>query len=178
MKKLLICLGLVLAVGLLFAACTNTEQPSDDQGNTGLSGEPADILNSLIENCDVEMVPTMDVEVSADNAQHYLGLTSEQFTQYVQSAAVKEAAINAQAHLVAVLQCTDEAAAAEVKGMIAENFDPMRWICVTPEQCFVVDAGSYVLLAATYEDVAAALQTAFANAAGSSMGTVEVFYPN
>ena len=43
MKKLLICLSLVLAVGLLFAACTNTEQPSDDQGNTGLSGEPADI---------------------------------------------------------------------------------------------------------------------------------------
>lgn len=177
MKKLLISLALVLSVGLLFAACANNE-PADNPGEAGLSGEPADILNNLIEACDVEMVNTMDVAISADNAQYYLGLSSEQFSQYVESAAVKEAAINAQAHLLAVIKCADADAAAELKTLVAENFDPLRWICVIPEQCFVVEADNYLLLAATYADVATALQNAFADAAGSSMGAVEVFYPN
>ena len=178
MKKLIISLSLVLSVGLLFAACSNNNESADNQNAADLSGEPSDILNSLIEACDVEMVNTMDVAVSPDNAQYYLGLSSEQFTQYVESAAVKEAAINAQAHLVAVIKCADADSAAELKTLIATNFDPLRWICVTPEQCFVVDADNYLVLAATYADVATALQTAFADAAGSNMGAVEVFYPN
>jgi len=177
-KKLLISLALVLSVGLLFAACANNNEPADNPGEAGLSGEPADILNNLIEACDVEMVNTMDVAISADNAQYYLGLSSEQFSQYVEAAAVKEAAINAQAHLLAVIKCADADAAAELKTLVAENFDPLRWICVIPEQCFVVEADNYLLLAATYADVATALQNAFADAAGSSMGAVEVFYPN
>ena len=158
----------------------DNDQPSggNNEPAGGLSGDPATVLNTLINSCDVEMAGTMDIAVSADSAQRYLGLSSEQFSQYVTSAAVKEAAINAQAHLVALIQCKDASAAAQVKSLAASGFDPLRWVCVTPEQCFVVDAGSYVLLAATYADVSAALQSAFAGLAGSSMGAVNVFYPN
>ena len=176
MKKLLLSLVLILAVGLLFTACNNGQDlPAED---TALAGTPADILNSLVENCDVEMVGMLDTEITADNVQRYLGLSADQLSQYVTATAVKEAAINAQAHLLAVVQCVDNDAAAEVKSLIAQNFDPQRWVCVLPEQCFVVEAGNYVFLAATYNDVAEALKTAFANAAGSSMGEITVFYPN
>ena len=178
MKKLLISLALVCGVGLLLAACAADQTPGQQPNAEPLSGEPADILSALIDACEVEMVNTLDVELTADNAQYYLGLSSDQFTNYVKSVAVKEAAINAQAHLVAVIECADADAASEVKTLIAENFDPQRWVCVSPEQCFVVDSGNYLLLAATYDDVAEALKTAFATAAGSSMGTVDVFYPN
>lgn len=174
-KSLVLVVILTLCLALLLSACAPAEQP-DGEGNTELSGTLEEIMNEIIAAAEYDFPQPFVEDVTADSASSYLGLTAEQFNTYVQECYALNAAITTQAHLMALVKCTDATAAATVKGLIADNFDSGRWICVMPEQSFVVDSGSYVLLASTYNDAAEAIKTGFAAVAGDSAGEVDVFY--
>jgi len=127
-------------------------------------------------SADNGLAVSMDIQLTANNCQDMAGLTPDQFTQNVKEAWISMAMIMTIPHSVVLLECNSAADAQTVKSAIAAGFDPHKWICVIPEQCFVVEAGSWVLFAATRNDVAAALQTAFKDLAGGQTGAVNKFY--
>jgi hypothetical protein len=155
-----------------------TEPPPTDL----LSGDLPDILASVLDDAnarlegDDKFVGSFEDPVTADNCNGILGLTPEEFERYVAEAYVSTAAISTFAHQVALIRCKDFAAAAEVMRLVAAGFDLTKWICAFPEECFVMDSGSYVLLVATKAKGAEALRTSFEVAARGYVGDANVFY--
>lgn len=139
-----------------------------------LTGTPEEILALLKEK--VEPLMTQDSAVTAELAQGATGLTAAQFEEYVVTAAESAAVISAQAQTTVVLQCKDAAAASQVKTRIAAEFDSGKWICVFPEQSLVMEAGSYVMLAAGTKDSTDALAAAFGELAQGQASAPYIFY--
>jgi hypothetical protein len=160
-------------------APSETGAPEDGGAGGGgaLAGELPDILSALMEKANGILDEgnrfgmTLNDQVTAETCQGKLGLSPEQFGMYVSDAYASTAAISAFAHEVAIIRCKDAAAAAEVKKLAAEGFDPMQWVCVAPDRCYVVDSGEYVLLVATVDPGAGAIEQAFAEMAASGGGT-------
>lgn len=198
-KNLIVILTLMLALSSVLAGCKasippaatptapaasatpvqtpapTTPAPEPTDTATGLSGGTKDILAALFKKAALDF-DTFDETVTAENCQSYLGLTPEQLAEYAEEASASPAAMNVSAHLMALVKCKDAAAAAEVKKLVAEGFDAGRWVCVFPDQAFVVDAGAYVLLVATYDEIAAPVQDAFLEMAGADAGEVDTFF--
>ena len=170
MKKIL-CLIAAAALLLGFAACSPAAGAKDT-----LTGTPAEVFTQLKDTAALELGMTMDNDVTAENSQYILGLTPEQFGQYVEAAYESTAAIATFAQSNAVIKCKDAAAAAEVKKLIAAGFDSAKWICVFPEQSLVVESGSYVLLAVGKAETGNALVEALGTLSGNNTGASEVFY--
>jgi hypothetical protein len=119
---------------------------------------------------------TLNDQVTAETSQGKLGLAPEQYAEYVSDAYASTAAISAFAHEVAIIRCKDAAAAAEVKKLVAGGFDPNQWVCVAPDQCYVMEAGELVLLVATVNPGADAIKDAFAAMAGIDPAAADVFF--
>jgi len=141
MKKM-ICVAMGLALMLGSAACgRKTFLPSE-----ALTGTPREIFAQLKERAEFPM--SVDNDVTADNAAGVLGLTADEFRQYVLSAVEAMPMLTTQAQTVVVAKCKDAVAAAKVKQLISAGFDINKWTPVEPEQISVVESGSYVLLVA------------------------------
>ena len=180
MKRVLSAL-LVIAALVSTAACAATPVQSK------LSGAPEDILNKLLEDLaatGVQMPMSLPpMAVTADISQNTLGISEADFNKYVTAASNSTAAIGTFAHQIAVIEAKDTDSAAAIKKLIAHTpdnpddggYNPMKWICVWPEQCLVVESGNYVLLMACAKSVAEAGVTAFQAAAGE-IGEVNTFF--
>jgi hypothetical protein len=166
---------------LLLAASAGCAAKAPAVSDT-LSGSPAEIMESLRSGADAllsnedKLPMSFDSPVDGETCQDRLGLTPEQLEQYVEDGVVLTAAIITHAHELALVKCKDAASAVEVKKLIADGFDSGKWICVFPEESFVMDSGSYVLLAATTAAAADALRQSFASLAGELVGEAKVFY--
>ena len=198
MKKklsIILCLTLLLSVALM--GCNSSAKPVEkapedeevvvtnppevepsveEQPSDGLSGSAQEVLEQLLTASDFDFGMVEDYAVTEENTASMLGLTPEEFSQNVEEAHVSTGALTTSAHLVAVIKCNDSAAANHVKDLVAGGFDSGRWICVFPQESFVVEAGDYVLLVASREEGAAALKDAFDTMAGESVGNVNVFF--
>jgi len=172
MKKLL-CIIAAATLLLIIAACNTTPGAKDT-----LTGMPGEIIAQLKET--VELGMTFDDEITPDSTvstpQIALGLTDEQFAQFVESAYEAKAMILTAAQRTAVVKCKDAAAATQVKKLIAEGFDSHQWICVFPDQSVVVESGSYVLLAVGQVETTNALVEAFKSISGGNTGSPDVFF--
>ncbi len=192
-KQITTVLALLLALAALVSGCkptgpaattppaetlapaTPSPTPETTPVQSGLTGDTKDILAAISKGANIDF-ETFDEQVSAETSQSYIGLTPEQLAEYAEDAYVSIAALNVSAHLTALVKCKDAAAAAEVKSLIADNFDSHRWVCVQPEQCLVVEAGNYVFLVASYNETATALKDAFLALAGDAAGEADVFF--
>ena len=134
---------------------TVTDKASEILGNAGMS---------------------FDEAVTGENSQNLIGLSSADFDKYVKDAYASQAMIMTHAHQVVLIRCTDAKSTDTVRKLIENGFDPTKWICVFPEQCFTIIAGDCILFAATDNNTAEALKTAFADLAGDLAGTPEIFY--
>jgi len=91
------------------------------------------------------------------------------------------AAIGSHAHQIILIQAKDAAAAAEVKKLVAgrvggkDGYDPMKWVCVWPDQAVAVESGNYVLLVASRKDIVETALRVFKDMAGS-IGQADIFY--
>lgn len=151
-----------------------SEEPSAPANNQdGLVGELTGILSSAALGEIGEMEEGL---ITAENCQMYTGLTPEQLSQYVKEAAYSRPFISSSAHNVVLIECADEAAAAEVKALVAAGFDPGQWVCVYPDYCFVQESGSTVILVASTEDVVNKMKTAFSSYMGGNVGKVNEFF--
>ncbi|MDR3278090.1 MAG: DUF4358 domain-containing protein [Oscillospiraceae bacterium] len=175
-KYVALCLCLLLAAAA-FGCAAKTPPVSDT-----LSGSLTDLMASIRSGADAllddesRLPMSFDSAADSENCQGMLGLTPDQLEKYAEDAVVSTAAIGSHAYELALVKCKDAASAAEVKKLIAAGFDSGKWICVFPDQSFVIDSGSYVLLAATTADAADALQQSFRSLAGELVGEVKVFY--
>jgi len=140
-----------------------------------------EILGKLVEelmgagvNMPMSLPPT---EVAADMSQNTIGLSEADFGRLVTSAAFNMAAIGTFAHQIIVIQAVDDRAALDVKRLVSgdNGYDAKKWICVYPDKAVAVEAGRYVLLVASYNEVVDAAVEYFRSAAGS-IGEVNVFF--
>ena len=177
MKKLAIFVAIILVATMVFG-CSSSNGTS---GSSNLTGSAQEVLTQVKDTADATLTGTdklpmtIDDPVTADTAENMLGLTTDQFSQYVEEAYSSMAAIATFAQQFTVVKCKDAASAAQVKDLIAKGFNSGKWICVSPEESLVVDSGSYVLLAVGNKVQTQALASAFAGLAGST-GTVNTFY--
>lgn len=154
--------------------------PDPTPGTDGLSGPLADTLKALADTVRKSMDgngPPMTFETAADesNCTYLLGLTAEQMTSYVEEASISESMFGF-GYQLALVRCKDDSSAWEVKKRIAAGYDPGRWVCVSPEECFVLESGRYVLMGAGAADVCTALREAFGAVTTDSVGETDRFY--
>jgi len=170
-----------------------TPTPPTDSGggggsSPGLSGSTADILGKLVTEVTAKvqaagefMYMSMTTPVSAELSQNTAGLSEADFNSLVTEASSSMAAIGSQAHQIVLIKAKDGSSAGDVKKIIAgrvsgkDGYDSQKWICVWPEISIVVESGSYVLLAASRNDIVDAVLEVFKEMAGS-VGDVDVFY--
>jgi hypothetical protein len=162
-KSFCLILALLMAAAAVLAACEKKEEEvgADTDTKAALAAIMEAAKAAAGEGAFIPM--TLDYEATRENGADWLGLAPEQFDQYAMDSFVHVAAIGTQAFEVALVKCKDYAAAKEVKKIIAEKYNSMRWVCTTPEQCFVVESGRFVMLGAVYNAVADAFQGAFAD---------------
>ncbi|MDR0492012.1 MAG: hypothetical protein LBH28_12290 [Oscillospiraceae bacterium] len=148
---------------------------------SGLAGTPEEIIAKLVEdiaNTGAQMPMSMPpMAVAAEVSQNTIGLSEADFNKYVAAAAQSMAAIGTFAHQIIIIQGVDDKAAVQIKNLVSgsSGYDPKKWICVFPEKAIVVESGSYVLLVASYGEVADAAVEAFRKTAGN-IGEVNTFW--
>ena len=179
MKRKYIAIFFAVSLIFLLAGCGKGNDSDTDTGAEAkdtLSGSTADILSDVLEDVDVELPMMFDDAVTAETSQGMLGLTPDQFEQYIAEATASTAAISTFAVQFALVKCTDIPAAVEVKGLIAKGYDSSKWICVMPEQSMTVESGSYVLLAVGPTAAVEAVLKSFTDAARDNVGSLDIFF--
>lgn len=178
-------LGFVICLSL--AACGNTNATSETPGDTPVAAEAftapiPDILTELTQKAGETLsgedrIPvSLNIQLDADNVQGNLGLTADQFAQYIDEAYVSKAMIGSQPHEIVLARCHDAQAAITVKSLVAQGFDSGQWVCVSPDQSVAVESERYVLLAVSREAAVKALLDAFTQLSAAAVGTPNVFY--
>ena len=154
--------------------------PSGGGSSSTLSGSASDVLgmiNDALASAGVEMPmssPPMDVPV--DLSESLIGLSESDFGSLVKSASRSMAMIGTFAHEIVVVQAKDARSATQVKDIAAGGgYDPKKWICVFPEKGIAVESGDYVLIVASYAEVADTAAKLFKEAGGGG-GDVNVFW--
>ena len=171
--------SLVLVPGLVLTACsgaqTTTGTPTEQEEEVLFTGSAADIMEQILERAGLDQ-GTFEEAVDAENSQSYTGLDYQDLMGLAEDAFASQAQISVVPHLLVVIKGKDKAAASELGEQIAANFDSHRWVCVMPDQSFVVTAGQYLLLASTNNEDAALLKAAFSELAGNGADEPNQFF--
>lgn len=190
-KTLTLMLAAALLLTSMLASCTSSENDGNSVGTgndetTGTAentpespafeGTLSEILAQITEKSGNDTVDGMEETLTGENSEYIIGLTADQMTSYVDECIVFMPMINVNPHLVALIKAKDAEAATTVKGLIADQFNNRRWVCVMPEQSGVIEAGEYVLLAVSTKSASDNLLSAFAELAGSSAGEANIFF--
>ena len=170
MKKIL-CIVAATALLLAFAACGAVSDARDT-----LDGMPKELLAQVRELAQADLAMNIGSDITAERAQHSLGLTEAQFTEYVDSAYEERPVLASLAQSNAIVKCKDAAAAAEVKKLVAGGFDSGKWKSSVPEQAIVIDSGSYIMLSIGTTDATDAFVRAFKSVSGGYTGELDVFF--
>ena len=173
MRKKISLLSLVLALTVLLAACG--APAANAPVAEVFTGSSAEVLDELLDAMALEIMNFSD-SVTGETATGLLGLSTADFDKYVIDATSSVAAIMTHAHQISAIQCNNPADAKTVKDLVAKGFDAGRWICVFPEECFVVEVGSYVFLVASTAENAATAKEALQTLAGDAAGEYNVFF--
>ncbi|MDR3073000.1 MAG: hypothetical protein LBU41_05855 [Clostridiales Family XIII bacterium] len=172
--------AMLLAFSLIFllAACGESEKAKSDT----IEGNLSDIMNSITQTVDAtlgdndKLPMTGPSLITKENATGMTGLSPEDFVSYVEDAYGVQGMLSTTAFEVVLIRCKSFEDAATVKELVATNFDPGKWICVRPENCTVIDSGSYVLLAVSSTAQSEAIVTAFTDLSKDNVGEPNVFY--
>ena len=201
MKNTKICLIIlvtaIMFVTIAFAGCGGTSEesalpdPADVQEETGAdesetsdteyAGTAMDLLVNTIKMANTALdeanaLPLLAVDaVTADNSPAMLGLLADDFTSYIQYAAVAIDETGDVAFQAAVLRCKNAGDTAMIEALIQENFDPGKWVFVFPDRALTSVSRPYILLAVGSVTEADAVAAAFKELVGGTPGTT-VFY--
>lgn len=156
MKKRLMAMVLAAALVLGLGACGlgGDKDPSGGQGpgssqdggeNNGpaISGSMEEIIGKIYEKAGYQ-VETSNTEVTAENAEYYLGTEDIKFKKALAS----EPLMSSIAHSTVLVELEDGTDIAAVKKSIKDNVNGYKWVCVgvEPENILVENVGNYVLL--------------------------------
>lgn len=183
-KTLTLMLAAAMLLTSMLVSCTSSENGGDETSGSeenninepAFEGTLSEILAQITEKSGNEAIDGMEETLTGENSEYIIGLTADQMTEYVEECLVFMPMINVNAHLVALIKAKDAESAATVKGLIADQFNNRRWVCVMPEQSGVIEADQYVLLAVSTKLASDNLLNAFAEIAGSSAGEANIFF--
>ena len=88
------------------------------------------------------MPMVMEIALTAENSEYYVGVPSSSYTEGLAS----DSAIGSIAHSVCLLRAKDADAAAALANDVEAKANPAKWICVTAEKMIVKQKGDLVLL--------------------------------
>lgn len=162
MRKIIV-LVMVLVLTLSMSACGSGK--TEDGGNgtatvTNLEGTLPEIIDKIYEvkNTNLSLV-TMEVDVTnPDDLPYYTGLTD---ASKIKGVAVSESAFGSQAYSLVLVRLNDAADAEEVAGLMKDNIDTRKWICVEADDVRVAAYGDVVMFIMTsteFEDSASAVE--------------------
>jgi len=178
--KSLIVLILIIAMLMITAACS-AGGGGGGASQTNLTGTAEEvlqqILDGIVEKGIVTPMALPPLTPSPESSQNDIGLSDADFNRLVETASSSVAAIGTFAHQIVIIQAKSAAMAVEVKTLIsgAGGYDAQKWVCVFPDVGVAVDSGSYVLLAASTNEIVDAAVNVFEAAAGTT-GTVVTFW--
>ncbi|MBR7137513.1 MAG: hypothetical protein IKC99_05590, partial [Clostridia bacterium] len=89
------------------------------------------------------------MEIPADYPEDFVGLTADQYKEYVAEGAFHEPMISPADHSMSVIKLKDGVAAADVAKIVFENCNPRKWVYMTAEHVLVAQSGQYIMLAMT-----------------------------
>lgn len=141
LKKLL-----VIPFAVSLAACGGTKNDS------AVSEMPLnEIMDRVYEGIDEDNLPMFgdDVEITAENAQWYLGTDQAVFDEAI----AREPLIGSIAHSVVLVRDDDEKQLDETMELIGDSVDTRKWVCVGIEsEDLVLEKRGNVILMAIVED--------------------------
>jgi hypothetical protein len=151
MKKWLIVLcvfGLILSI----TACTE-----NGNGGGGLTGDLEALLKKIYENEKLskdfieQMLPGLHTKIiNSDNMEYYLGKGGLDIKEAIAS----EHEMDTVAFSLCLVRVNPGADVGKIKKAIADNIDPMKWICVgvEPENVLVDSIGDVIILVMSNSD--------------------------
>jgi len=166
MKKIFTAL---LALTLLFslAAC-GEKQPQDTSESTTeptvLTGSLSEIIDKIYTNAEENSYSTdyasedamHGFEVTSDRLEYFYGCTFEYEEAYA-----SEYMMTPPAYSLSVIRLKEGANVEEIKTMIEDNVNPMRWVCVGVEKVIVVNVENIIGVFMMSEEGATALSNSF-----------------
>jgi len=163
------------------APVTEPEPTETDPADTEYAGTAMELLINTIKNANDALgeenaLPVLMVDaITADNSPAMLGLLADDFTSYIQYAAVAIHETDDVAFQAAVLRCKNAGDTAMIEELIQENFDPGKWVYVFPDRALTSVARPYILLAVGSAAETDAVAAAFRGLVSGTPGTT-VFY--
>ncbi len=158
-KRTVILAGcLILAAGLICAACGKKESADKLEGNL------SDIMSSLYENAELdaefrEGLDYFDTIAITDDQESYILGTDE--ISYIEG--VVSMPMMSSVPYQCVLLRVDEEDVETAKQLLNDNADPNKWVCVTAETVLVESRGDVIFFIMSGKDTAYAMNTAFQN---------------
>ena len=153
----------------------------NDPDDTEYAGTAMELLINTIKKANEKLgeenaLPDLLIEaVTSDNSPAMLGILADDFTSYIEYAAVAVLETDDVAFQAAVLRCKNAGDTAMIETLIQENFDPGKWVYVFPDRALTSVARPYILLAVGSMAETDAVTAAFKEVVSGTPATT-VFY--
>lgn len=146
---------------------TEKIEDTDPEEDRTASEEMETLVNTLVTDSGVQFNMPGTSKILVANAPTFIGLSEEQFTQYVEDSVVYEPMISPAQSSLCVVRLKEGSDVAALKKTIIEQCNPNKWICTGAEYCLAIDSGNYILLIMSTEADCNAMKTAFTNHFGA-----------
>ena len=113
-------------------------------GSSNVEGSLEELMTKVYSTLKEDETPMMlmNVEVTKENVESYLGTPDIEFKEALAS----ESATGSIAHSVVLLRVEDNADVEQIKEKIKKSVNPRKWICVQAEEVKVESKGNLILL--------------------------------
>lgn len=128
-------------------------------GSKNVEGTLEEIMTKVYNSVPEDQKPMMlmNVEVTKENVEMYLGTTDIEFEEALAS----ESATGSIAHSVVLVRVKDNADVEAIKEKIENSVNPRKWICVEAEDVEVESKGNLIILIMATEETAEKIETEF-----------------
>lgn len=137
-KTTKISLFLLLLSSILFMAGCGKEKEENIEGS--LEELMTKVYAEIPE--DERPMMLMNVEVTKENAEYYIGSADIEFEEALAS----EPGVTSIAHSVVLIRTKENADVESIKKTIKEKVNPRKWLCVEAEQVVVESRGNLIIL--------------------------------
>ncbi|MDD3265475.1 MAG: hypothetical protein PHH02_06125 [Dehalococcoidales bacterium] len=150
MKKVILAL-MVFTLSISMLACQTENGSTTTPPDNNLEGSLESILESIYQNADVDESfrdfideGLYTTEITTDRVGYFLGKEGIEYEEGIAS----EPVMSTSAYSLCLIRVKDGADIEQIKNDIAENVDPMKWICVgvDPSNIIVDNIGDVVFL--------------------------------
>ena len=177
MKKIALCLALVLVLGCM-TACGGEKAPETTAPAAVAAPEGAagDLIAKLYENVPVELsLMTETTEGMLSDAEMFTYVTTIESMDGIVDAAVSQPMMGSQAYHVVLVRAESNEKAAELAQHMFDNMDMARWVCVqaTEKQAVVCgDLAFFVMLDPQYGVTSDEIVEGFTAVCGGAVDSV------